>query len=42
MQDETQAASATSSPDPLSLDGPADLDIDVSRLLPNVAGSCEA
>ena len=42
MQDETQEASATSSPDPLSLDGPQDLDIDVPRLLPNSAESCEA
>jgi hypothetical protein len=42
MQDETQEASATSSPDPLTLDGPEDRDIDVSHSLPNSAGSCEA
>jgi hypothetical protein len=29
MQDETQMASATSSPDPLAVDGPDDRDIDV-------------
>ena len=40
MQDETQEASATSSPDPLTLDGPEDRDIDVSHhCLPNSAGS---
>ncbi len=42
MQDETQGASATSSPDPLTLDGPEDRDIDVSHFPPNSAGSCEA
>jgi len=30
MQDETQEAAATSSPDPLTLAGPEDRDIDVS------------
>ena len=39
MQDETQEAAATSSPDPLTLDGPEDRDIDVSPRLPNSAGS---
>lgn len=42
MQDETQEASATSSPDPLTLDGPEDRHIDGSHLLPNSADSCEA
>jgi hypothetical protein len=42
MQDETQEASATSSPDPLTLDGPEDRDIDLSHSLPKSAGSCEA
>ena len=42
MQDETQVASATSSPDPLSLIVPEDRDIDLSRFLPNSAGSFEA
>jgi hypothetical protein len=42
MQDETQEAAATSSPDPLTLDGPEDRDIDVHHSLPNSAGSCEA
>ena len=39
MQDETQEAAATSSPDPLTLVGPEDRDIDVSHFLPNSAGS---
>jgi hypothetical protein len=39
MQDETQEAAATSGPDPLTLDGPEDRDIDVSPRLPNSAGS---
>jgi hypothetical protein len=39
MQDETQEAAATSSPDPLTLVGPEDRDIDVSYFLPNSAGS---
>ena len=42
MQDETQEASATSSPDPLSLNVPEDRDIDLFRSLPNSAGSSEA
>ncbi len=42
MQDETQMASATSSPDPLTLDGPQDRDIDVYHYLPSSADSCEA
>lgn len=42
MQDETQVASATSSPDPLSLMGPEDRDIDDFHFLPNSAYSCEA
>jgi hypothetical protein len=42
MQDETQEASATSSPDPLTLDGPEDRHIDVFHLFPNSADSCEA
>ncbi len=42
MQDETQEASATSSPDPLTLDGPEDWDIDLSHSLPNSGGSCDA
>jgi hypothetical protein len=42
MQDDSQEASATSSPDPLTLDGPQDRDIDVFQFLPNSAGSCEA
>jgi hypothetical protein len=42
MQDETQEASATSSPDPLTLDGPEDRDIDVHHFLPNFADSYEA
>ncbi|KAJ5043012.1 uncharacterized protein L3040_004401 [Drepanopeziza brunnea f. sp. 'multigermtubi'] len=39
MQDETQKASATSSPDPSTLDGPQDRDIDVSHFLPSPADS---
>jgi hypothetical protein len=35
MQDETQEDAATSSPDPLTLDGPEDRDIDVSQSLPH-------
>lgn len=42
IQDETQEASATSSPDPLTLDGPEDRDIDLCHFLPNSAGSYEA
>ena len=42
MQDETQEASATSSPDPLSQVGPQDRHIDVPHLLPNSVESCEA
>lgn len=42
MQDETQVASATSSPDPLSLMAPEGRDIDLSLFRPNSAGSCEA
>jgi hypothetical protein len=43
MQDETQEDAATSSPDPLTLDGPEDRDIDVSQPLPDsVADSSEA
>lgn len=42
MQDETQKVSATSSPDPPTLDGPEDRDIDVSHFPPNSAGSYEA
>jgi hypothetical protein len=43
MQDETQEAAATSSPDPLTLDGPEDRDIDVFQPLPNsAADSSEA
>ncbi|KAI9049177.1 hypothetical protein LZ554_007024 [Drepanopeziza brunnea f. sp. 'monogermtubi'] len=43
MQDETQKASATSSPDPSTLDGPLDgpqdRDMDVSHFLPSPADS---
>jgi hypothetical protein len=35
MQDETQMATATSSPDPLAADGPGDRDIDGLALLPD-------
>lgn len=42
MQDETQKASATSSPDPLTQNGPQHRDIDVYHLRPNCAGSCGA
>jgi hypothetical protein len=42
MQDETQEAAATSSPDPLTLAGPEDRDIDLYHFLPNSAGSFEA
>lgn len=42
MQDETQEAAATSSPDPLTLLGLEDRDIDVFPRPPNSAGSCEA
>jgi hypothetical protein len=42
MQDETQVASATSSPDPLSLMGPEDRDIDVFHFLPRSVCSCAA
>jgi hypothetical protein len=42
MQDETQKASATSSPDPLTLLGLEDRDIDVSPHLANSAGSSGA
>jgi hypothetical protein len=42
MQGETQEAAATSSPDPLTLSGPQDRDIDVHRCLPKSSGSCEA
>jgi hypothetical protein len=43
MQDETQEAAATSSPDPLTLEDPEDRDIDVCQSLPNsVADSSEA
>jgi hypothetical protein len=38
MQDETQMATATSSPDPLAADGPGDRDIDVLALLPDPVG----
>jgi hypothetical protein len=39
MQDETQTAAATSSPDPLAVDGPGDRDIDVLVPPPNSADS---
>jgi hypothetical protein len=42
MQDETQMATATSSPDPLAADGPGDRDIDVLALLPDPVGCCVA
>lgn len=42
MQDETQEAAATSSPDPLTLVGPKDRDIDVHHSLPSSVDSCEA
>lgn len=42
MQDETQEAAATSSPDPLTLSGPEDRDIDVYHFPPNSVGSYEA
>lgn len=42
MQDETQMATATSSPDPLAADGPGDRDIDVLALLPDPADCCVA
>jgi hypothetical protein len=43
IQDETQEDAATSSPDPLTLDGPEDRDIDVSQPLPDsAAGSSGA
>jgi hypothetical protein len=35
MQEETQKASATSSPDPLTLDGPGNRQIDVFHVFPN-------
>jgi hypothetical protein len=42
MQDETQMATATSSPDPLAADGPGDRDIDVLALLPDPVDCCVA
>jgi hypothetical protein len=43
MQDETQVAAATSSPDPLTLEVPEGRDIDVSQSPPSsVADSSEA
>ena len=38
MQDETQEVAATSGPDPVTLDGPEDRDIDVSPRRSNYAG----
>ena len=42
MQDETQMATATSSPDPLAADGPGDRDIDVLALLLDPVDYCVA
>ncbi len=42
MQDETQMATATSSPDPLAADGPGNRDIDVLALLPDPVDCCVA
>jgi len=42
MQDETQMATATSSPDPLADDGPGDRDIEVLALLPDPVDCCVA
>jgi hypothetical protein len=42
MQDETQEASATSNPDPPTLFGPEDRDIDVVPQPPNNADSSQA
>lgn len=42
MQDETQVASATSSPDPLTADGPRDRDIEVGLPPPSSADNSGA